>query len=83
MPTANKVYTLGIELNNDPDMPKLTGKEIRFLLVQLTNLMLVNDQPEEFNKLLDAKYKDQAFDALFEKFCYQLPFLEKRIKMER
>lgn len=83
MPTADKVYTLGIELSNDPDLPKLTGKEIRFLLVNLTKLIMINDQPEEFNKLLEIKYKRQSFDDLFDKICAQLPFLEERIKNER
>lgn len=83
MGTTDKCYSVGIELPDDPNIAKLTGKEVRFLLVHLAKLMMVNDQPKEFDELLEAKYHGQAFDDLFGKLCGQLDFLEERIKHER
>lgn len=83
MGTTDKCYNVGIELSDDPALPKLTGKEVRFLLVNLAKLMMVNDQPKEFDELLEIKYRGQAFDDLFEKLCGQLDFLEERMKHER
>jgi hypothetical protein len=83
MATTDKCYSVGIELSDDPKLTKLTGKEVRFLLCYLAKLMMINDQPEEFNNLLEIKYHGQTFDELFEKLCGQLDFLEDRIKKER